>query len=223
MDDDVKGQPAGRRAYRSPRREAQAAATRGAVLAAARELFVARGYSATTVAQIAERAGVSVDTVYAAVGRKPALLRELVETAISGTDRAVPAEQRDYVIRLRAATTAAEKIAIYATVVGEIQERMAPVFLALRDAARSDAECASLWAEISERRAANMRLFASDLRATGELRDDMSDDRVADVIWSMNAAEYWVLLVRERGWTREEFADWLREAWGRVLLARGGP
>lgn len=223
MGDDVKEQTAGRRAYRSPRRKARAAATRGAVLAAARELFVARGYRATTVAQIAERAGVSVDTVYAAVGRKPALLRELVETAISGTDRAVPAEQRDYVLRIRAATAAAEKIAIYAAAVGEIQERMAPVFLALRDAAGSDAECASLWAEISERRAANMRLFASDLRATGELRGDMSDDRVADVIWSMNAAEYWVLLVRERGWTREEFADWLSEAWGRVLLARGGP
>jgi AcrR family transcriptional regulator len=95
MDDEVKAQPAGKRVYHSPRRLEQAAATRHAVLAAARELFVANGYSSATVAEIAERARVSVDTVYATVGRKPALLRELVETAISGTDQAVPAEQRD--------------------------------------------------------------------------------------------------------------------------------
>jgi AcrR family transcriptional regulator len=59
------------------------------------------GYAVTTVADIARRARVAVDTVYAAVGRKPALLREVLETAISGSDEAVPAEQRDYVARVR--------------------------------------------------------------------------------------------------------------------------
>ncbi len=189
------------------------------MLAAARGLFVERGYRATTIAEIAERAGVSVDTVYAAVGRKPALLRELVETAISGGARAVPAERRDYVVEIRAAASARDKIALYAEAVADIQERMAPVFLALRDAAASEPECAALWAEISERRAANMRLFAADLRATGDLRDDLSDERVADIVWSMNAAEYWVLLVRERGWSRDAFAAHLADTWTRVLLA----
>jgi len=96
---------------------------------------------------------------------------------------------------------------------------MAPVFLALRDAATTDRECASLWAEIAERRATNMRTFAAELRATGELRGDLSDDQVADIIWSMNAAEYWVLLVRERSWSPDQFAQWLTDAWTRVLLA----
>ncbi len=72
------------------------------------------GYTATTVAEIAGRARVSLDTVYATVGRKPALLRELVETAISGTGRPVAAEQRDYVIRIGAADTARDKMTIYA-------------------------------------------------------------------------------------------------------------
>src|SRR3954453_4419078 len=101
MDDGVKSELSGRRVYRSPRRTRQAAETRLAILAAARELFARAGYTATTVAQIAASAAVSVDTVYATVGRKPALLRELVEMAISGTDQAVPAEQRDYVRRMR--------------------------------------------------------------------------------------------------------------------------
>src|ERR1700712_1623954 len=178
MSDDVKGEPAGKRPYNSPRRVQQAALTRQAVLGAARELFVENGYTATTVAEIAARARVSVDTVYSTVGRKPALLRELVETAISGTDQAVPAQQRDYVARMRAAATARDAIVIYAQAITAIQQRMAPVFLALRDAATGDPDCAVLWTEIADRRARNMRALAADLRATGELRDDLSDDQV---------------------------------------------
>lgn len=207
-----------KRQYHAPRRLEQAAATRHSILSAARDLFVQHGYTGASVSAIARRAGVSLDTVYAAVGRKPALLRELVETAISGSDQAVPAEQREYVKRIRAATTARDKLDIYARALTGIQQRMAPVFLALRDAAATDPECAALWTEIATRRAANMRTFALDLRGTGELRDDLSNDQVADIVWSMNAAEYWVLLVRERGWTPDQFAAWVGDAWTRLLL-----
>jgi AcrR family transcriptional regulator len=218
MSEHVKTPDAGKRSYHSPRRVEQAATTRRSVLLAARELFVNNGYTRTTIAEIAERAGVSPDTIYAAVGRKPALLRELVETAISGTDQAVPAEQRDYVQRIVAADSAVDKITIYAGAITSIQQRMAPVFLALRDAAVTDPDCAQLWTEIASRRAANMKTFAADLRSTGDLRDDLSDERVADIIWSMNAVEYWVLLVRERAWSPDEFTAWLTDAWTRLLL-----
>lgn len=206
------------RRYHAPQRAEQAAATRRAVLAAARRLFIRRGYTATTVADIAAQADVAVDTVYAAIGRKPVLLRELVEAALSGTDHAVPAVQRDYVARIRAAPTARAKLATYAGAVVAIQQRLAPVFLALRDAATTDSDCAKLWTEIGQRRGRNMRELAAELRATGELRDDLTNDQVADVIWSMNAAEYWVLLVRERGWSAPQVEAWLADAWNRLLL-----
>jgi len=218
MSDDVKSPSGAKRRYRSPRRLEQAATTRRDVLTAARELFVTKGYNSSTIAEIAERGRVSVDTVYATVGRKPALLRELVETAISGTDQAIPADHRDYVARVRAARTGHDAMTIYALAITGIQERLAPVFLALRDAASTDRDCASLWAEISERRAKNMRAMAADLRAKGDLREDLTDDQVADIIWSMNSAEYWDLLVRERGWTPDQFAAWLTDAWTRLLL-----
>jgi AcrR family transcriptional regulator len=214
--DDVK---APRRRYSSAVRAEQAAATRRAVLDAAQALFVDKGYAATGVGEIAARAGVAVDTVYAAAGRKPALLRELVETALSGADTAVPGEQREYVQRIRAAGTAAEKIAVYATAVAAIGSRLAPVHRALAEAAVGDPDCAALQAEISARRAANMRLFAADLRATGELRGDLTDDEVADVVWSTNSAEFHALLVGERGWTTERYRDFLADAWTRLLLA----
>jgi AcrR family transcriptional regulator len=220
MTEDVKG---AKRRYTAPQRVAKAAATRRAVLDAARELIVERGYTATTVADIAARAGVSVDTVYTAVGRKPVMLRELVETAISGADHAIPARQRDYVQTIQAATSARDKLTIYAGAVVKIHQRLAPVFLALRDAAVHDPACAALWNEIGDRRARNMREFAADLRVTGELRPDLSDDEVADIVWSMNAAEYWVLLVHQRGWSAERFGRWLADAWIRSLLTVAHP
>jgi len=219
MTDQVRDQSGGARRYHSPRREEQAVATRRAVLDAARHLFVSKGYLATTVADVAREARVAVDTVYATVGRKPALLREVVETAISGTDQAVPAEQRDYVARARAATTLRDKIEAYVAGLVEIQPRLAPVYLALRDAATTDADSAALWSEISGRRAANMRRFSADLRATGELRADLSDDDVGDIVWSMNGPEYWTLLVVDRGWASERFAALLVETWTRLFAA----
>ena len=213
--------PSARR-YNSPRRKEQASATRDAILAAARELFVRDGYRSTTVNAIARRAGVAVDTVYAAIGRKPDLLREVVESAISGTGQAVPAEQRDYVLQLREAKTAREKISIYAHALALIQPRLAPVYVALRDAAGTDRDCAALWEQISTRRATNMRKFIEDLASTGELRTDRPSAELADAVWSMNGPEYWVLLVDQRGWAPEQFAGWLTDAWCRLLLDDGG-
>lgn len=206
------------RAYNSSVRAERAGRTREAILASARDLFVSRGYRKTSVQQIAQGAGVNVDTIYHVVGRKPMLMKELVETAISGEAQAVPAQERNYVVRIRAATTAGEMIDIYATALIDIQQRMAPIFLALREAALTDESCRTLWTNIGDRRAHNMREFAADLRLTGELREDLDNSQVADIIWSMNAAEYWVLLVEERGWTPDRFRDWICEAWRRLLL-----
>jgi AcrR family transcriptional regulator len=214
MPDDVKP----RRRYHAPQRTEQASATRRAILDAASALFTTRGYPATTVAEIARRAGVNVDTLYATVGRKPALLREVVETAISGVDHAVPAEERDYVRAIHAATTAGEKIDVYAAALARMGPRTAPVFLALHAAAARDPDCAALHAEITDRRAANMRLFAAELRATGELRPDLSDEEVADIVWAMNSADYYALLVDARGWTAERYGRHLADAWRRILL-----
>jgi hypothetical protein len=87
----------------------------------------------------------------------------------------------------------------YAAAVADIGMRMAPVHRALAEASVRDTDCAALRAEISARRANNMRPFAADLRP------DLTDDEVADIVWSMNAAEYRALLVGERGWTAERF------------------
>ena len=212
MPDQVK-----RRRYNSTRREARAALTRENVLEAALALFTSRGYAATTARDIATAAGVSLDTVYTSVGRKPEVMVLLMERAISGTDEAVPAEQRDYVRQIHAATTAADKIAVYAQALGQVQPRLAPLVHALSQAAATDPSCAALWRSIAERRRANMATFAADLRATGDVRTDLCDDDVADIIWSTNAPEYYLLLAQQ-GWPPHRYAWLLTEMWTRLLL-----
>src|SRR5260370_16885943 len=65
-----------KRHYDSSRRQEQSAETRRRIIAAARELFIRRGYGQATIAQIAETAGLAVETVYATFRNKAALLRQ---------------------------------------------------------------------------------------------------------------------------------------------------
>jgi hypothetical protein len=88
----------------------------------------------------------------------------------------------------------------------------------LHAAAPADPELAAVWSEIAERRARNMRLFASEVAATGSLREDVSIEEAADVIWATNSPELYVLLVQERGWDPDQYARWLADAWRRLLL-----
>lgn len=210
--------PVKSRPYHAPRRREAAERTRRAILDAATRLFAERGYSAVTMATIAEAASVALDTVYAAVGPKPVLFRLLIERAISGEDQPVVAEERDYVRAIHAETDAARKLAIYAGAIRRIQARLAPLFQALQAAASAEPELAALWAEIGERRAGNMRLLAGELAETGALREGVSVEEATDVIWSMNASEFYVLLVQQRGWEPERYERWLADAWQRLLL-----
>jgi AcrR family transcriptional regulator len=207
-----------RRSYDAAERRTRSAATRQRILDVARELFLERGYRATTVATIAAGAGVHPDSVYELVGRKPLLLRELIEQALSGTDHAVAGEARDYVRAMRAAPDPARKLGIYATAVRRMQARMAPLFLALRDASSTEAEAEAVWREISERRAANMRKLVRELRDAGGLRAGLSIDQAADTVWAMNSPELYVMLTVDRGWSPLRFERWLADSWCRLLL-----
>ena len=206
-----------KRRYDATRRRQAAARTRAAILDAARQLFAERGYAATPMTAIADRAGVALDTVYASVGRKPELARLLIETAISGTDQAIPAEQRDYVRAVQAAPDADTKIAIYAAALAAIAPRIAPVLAIIQQAARAEPGLARLWNEIAERRAANMRLFVADLATVAPLRLD--PDQAADIVWATNSAEMYQLLVAQRGWSPQRYEHFLADTWRRLLLA----
>ena len=63
-----------------------------------------------------------------------------------------------------------------------------------------------------------MRLLAADLVATGATRPDLTVEQIADIIWTMNSAEYYALLVLDRGWAPDRFRAFVQDAWCRLLL-----
>jgi len=207
-----------KRVYNSTNRRQAAETTRQSILEAAREIFLSRGYAAATMPAIALAAGIALDTVYATVGKKPALFRLLVETALSGTNSPVPGEERNYVKEIREETDPRRKLELYAAAITEIQPRLAPLVSVLQAAAPLDPELDALWNSISERRARNMMLFAEDLASTGKLRQSLSLQKAADILWSMNSPEFYLLLVHQRKWTASEFQAWLAEIWVTLLV-----
>ncbi len=209
-----------KRSYDNDGRRAQSAQTRLRILEIARQSFTTKGYRATKMAEITRSAGVHIDTVYALVGRKPDILRELIELAISGGDQPLAADDRDYVQRMKAEPDPAKKLAIYAGAMSAIQARMAPLLLALRDASTTDDAAAQVWGQISDRRAANMRRLVADL-GEASLRDGVNIDEAADMVWAIASSDLYVLLTGERGWTPDRYEVWLYDTLCRVVLGHG--
>lgn len=66
-----------------------------------------------------------------------------------------------------------------------------------------------------------MRLLAADLLATGQLRDGLSVEEVADTIWATNSPDLHRLLIEDRGWSPDHYETWLATSWRRLFLADG--
>ncbi len=92
------------------------------------------------------------------------------------------------------------------------------MFRVLQQAAPLDPSLDELWKRVAERRANNMKLLAQEVAGAGKLRRGLSVEMAADILWSMNSPEYYLLLVEQRGWKPEQFERWLAEAWCRLLL-----
>ena len=213
----VKSTPT-RRRYDATRRQAAALETRRAIATAARELFLERGYTATTMAAIASAARVSHETVYATLGPKPAVFRHLIETALSGADEPIPPLEREYARQVLSEQDPGRVIDIYARAMRLTQERLASLFDVLNHAATTAPELAAYLKELIERRALYTRMIADHLAEIGSLREDVPVQTAADVLFALNSSEFFLLLARDRDWPPDHFERWLADAWKRLLL-----
>jgi TetR/AcrR family transcriptional regulator, regulator of autoinduction and epiphytic fitness len=208
----------GARTYTSVRRQEQARQTRRAILDAAAKLFVDPGYAATRLTAVAAEAGVAVQTLYAVFGSKRQLLSELVDVTIAGDDTPVALPDRAFVAEIRALPRARARLGRFARHLAETHERQAQVMLALAGAATADPDAAAVWRKNLEDRQRGMTMFAADLAATGDLRDDLTAEQVADVLWLAQDVRNYDRLVRERGWTSEDFQRWYVDSVSGALL-----
>lgn len=222
MSDEVKP----RRRYDSRRRQEQAARTRHDILEAARDLFLERGYSGTTVAAIAESAGVVVETVYRAFGGKSALFAAVVRAAVAGgAARAdVPPDDRPAIQAVIKEWDPRRQLALYAATQPGIHARMGPLVRVLIGAAAQEPDLEDVWRQLEDERLAGMGRFAQLLADRGVLRPELSVEEARDVLWTLNSHAIHDLLVANRGWSPERYRDWLSMTLACALLAdRNGP
>lgn len=209
-----------RREYHSSRRQEQARATRQAVLTAARRSFLADGYAGTTIAAIADAAAVSVETIYKLFGNKAALVKAVFDVDVVGDDEPVPMMQREFVQRNIAEPDPRRKLEMYGEHIAEVNPRVGPLLLVVRDAAASDPGAADVWQQMQTERLVGMTAFGSHLHDGGHLRHGVSADEARDVLWTHNSVEVWDLLVNQRGWTAQRYGAWIGEQLCAALLPR---
>jgi AcrR family transcriptional regulator len=210
---------ASRRGYRSALRGRQAAATREAVLNAARELFLEHGYGATTIEQIAEHAGVSKPTVFAAVGNKQAVMTTLRTLALRGDEEPETVAEREPWQRILAEPDPYRAIELEAEHLADLWSRWAELKEALRGAASSgEPALRELWATGERQRVVAARRFVDALAAKGPLHDKLDRTTATDIAWLHTAPENYHALVNQRGWSRARYRRWLTETLTHALL-----
>jgi AcrR family transcriptional regulator len=206
------------RRYDSSRRQAQARLTRRSILTAAQDLFLERGYAGTTVAEVAEAAEVSIETVYKAFRNKSGLVKGLFDVAIVGDDQPIPMLQREGVAKMREEPDPRQKLLMYGKHLSEAGPRAGEVQLLIRSAAASDPEASAVWDQMVQERLTGMTEFARHLYEGGHLRPDVSLEEARDILWTYNAVELFDLLVLQRGWDPDKYGRWVAEAMIAALL-----
>lgn len=200
-----------RRRYDSLRRTAQAAQTSAEIAGAARELFVAKGWAATTVREVARAAGVSVPTVYAAYGNKTGLTRALADSAD------LAADMPRLLAELENAAEPAQQLAAMAGYDRRLFERAGDVIVLLREAGRVEPELAQEY-RAGRQRADDSRIQVFSSWPNGTLRAGLDISGAVDIFAALCNIDVYSTLTVERGWSPDRVEQWWAEILGRELL-----
>ena len=209
-------------------REAGAASrreTRRLLLLAAGELFAERGYTATTVSAIAERADVSLQTLYLAWGSKRALLQaflqQLLDDAPDGPDgRSVRQLSAELHAQLGPDCEPRAALQGLAHLYRLICERVAPGWRLYRDAAAVDPEIASDWSALQARRRTIFAELMGQLPVQA-LRPGLTSVGAGDTAWAITSPDTYDLLVRHGSFTVDAYEQWVGTTLVAALLAEG--
>ena len=198
--------------------QARTRLARGAVIEAARELFLERGYGATTIEAISAEADVPAPTVYRLFSSKHGILKALLDVLITGDDEAVPMAERPHVRALLADPDPKVQLAGFVTIAADVNSRVAPVYRILVSAAGSDPDAAALLDELTHQRQEGQRLLARSLVRAGALRPGLRERDAGDVIHALMSPEMYRLLVVDRRWKLDRYERWLTDLVADQLL-----
>jgi len=208
--------PVKERAFSSPVRQEQAALNWARILDAAGELFVSEGHGRTTVRQIAEAAQGTPVTVHAVFGSKAKVLTALIDQRLAPAPGVENVPDRPEAMAVREETVQRRQIHRFARDMAAVSKRVRPVYEILRTASAVEPEMAAARAEMDVDRLRNMHQAAEWMAARGPLRVDVA--RAGEIIWTLASPDVSRMLCDDRGWTQEEYAEWLEDTLIGVLL-----
>jgi AcrR family transcriptional regulator len=189
--------------------QARTRLARAAVIDAARDLFLERGYGATTVEAISDRADVPAATVYRLFSSKHGILEALLDVSIVGDDDDVPLADRPQVRSLLGDRPPADQLAGFVGVAADVNARVAPLYRILVSAAGVDPDAAALLDQLTRQRQEGQRVIARSLARAGALRPGLRERDAADIIHALLSPELYRLLVVDRGWAPPRYQRWL--------------
>jgi AcrR family transcriptional regulator len=208
-----------KRSYRSPRRQAQARATRLAILEAARDLFIEHGYGVTSIRAVADRAEVGEQTVYRLFSDKATLLREVTLHAVAGGDAPTVARESDLRDRLDEAPDAYARLAVVVEWLQQIYGRgLAELGDVITTAAATDPRVAELARFGEEQREEDNRWIVTTILGDTPLPDGIELDDVVDYLDAVENSFVYRRLVKQRGWSPEKYAWWTERLVQRLFL-----
>lgn len=196
-------------------------ASRTRIAAAAQSLFSTHGYVGTTIADIAERADVAVQTVYNAVGSKAAVLNLVLDTTAAGDHAPVPVATFMQE-RTSKAGDAIDVVDMLADWFAELHPRTVDVFRVIHEAAAIDTEIAALRARRDRTRLDNYGRAARAIIERGG-GGDVSEEELAATIWSLGHPTTFAMLVVDCGWPLKRYREWLGNSLRASLHAHGPP
>lgn len=192
--------------------------TRRAIVQAATEEFRANGYHGTTMAGIAKRAGVAVQTVYFVFHTKPLLLTATIDQAVMGDEEPTPPELTEWWREGTSTKDGRRALEVFVTNVGTIEVRAAVLDRVARAAATTDPEVVDVLAHHERLREAGFRSYLETLSERGLLRKDVTLDEATDVLLTLVGSATFAEFTEGRGWPLERWADWTTTTLASLLL-----
>lgn len=210
--------PVKQRNYDSPLRRQQAAATRQMILEAAQRRFERDGYQVASVPAIAAEASVSPKTVHMVFQTKAGLLRAVWEARLAPDEARVPVFERRWFRDLAADPNPEGKLRRLARQSREVKGRSGDLMEVIRNAAAADQQIAELWGDIESKLLQVQRAVVGQLNAQDALRPELEVPTATDILWTLNHPSVWHLVVRSRGWTGNQYEQWVGDAFCAELL-----
>jgi AcrR family transcriptional regulator len=208
-----------KREYDSTRRQAQAQETHRHILEAARKLFIERSYAGATAEAIAAEAGVSAQTIYAIFKNKKRILISLMNVSpTTGVEDHTPMVERANVQAVSQEPDQRRQLQMFAEVVANNLDKVAVVSEIMTEAAKTEPDLNKIIQKLNSQRLEHMTFATQQIAAHGPFRDNVDEVYARDTIWTLTSGEVFLLLTRDRGWSKEKYAQWLAAMLIKALL-----